>query len=131
METEESAGTPADTPRGPGSPADRIARQVLRLERAAPRALIPMRGSLLISAVRCVLSYAILPALAPLIGLSGVVSRPVSILLSATAVVLAVVSLRRVWAADWNHRWAYTAFSLVVLTLLSMVIVIDLRALTA
>jgi hypothetical protein len=111
------------------SPADRVARQLLRLERAAPRALIPMRGSLLISAVRCVLSYAILPALAPLVGLSGAVSRPVSIVLSAAAVVLAIVSLRRVWAADWNYRWAYTAFSLLVLALLGMVIVIDVRAL--
>lgn len=121
----------ADTPREPRSAADRIARQLLRLENVAPRALMPMRGSLLISAVRCVLSYAILPAVAPLVGLSGAVSRPVAIGLSATAMVLAVVSLRRVWAADWNYRWAYTAFSLVVLALLSMVIVIDIRALTA
>lgn len=128
---EKTAATPTGTPRPPRSPADRIARQLLRLENAAPRALIPIKGSLLISAVRCVLAYAILPAAAPLVGLSGALSRPVSIALSATAVVLAVVSLRRVWAADWNHRWAYTAFSLIVLALLSMVIVIDIRALLA
>ena len=120
-----------ETPGRPRSPADRIARQLLRLENTAPRSLLPMKGSLLISAVRCVITYAVIPALAPLVGLSGAVSRPVAIVLSAAAIVLAIVSLRRVWAADWKYRWAYTAFSLVVLVLLSMVIVIDVRALVA
>jgi hypothetical protein len=121
----------AEKQREPRSVADRVARQLLRLEDVAPRALFPMKGSLLISAVRCVITYAILPALAPLVGLSGAVSRPVAIVLSAAAIVLAVVSLRRVWAADWNYRWAYTAFSLTVLVLLSMTVVIDVWALLA
>lgn len=110
---------------------DRIARQFLRLEETAPRALMPIKGSLLISGVRCMLSYVLLPALAPLVGLSGWVSRPLSLLLTVAAIGLTVVSLRRVWAADWKYRWAYTAFSMVVLTLLTIVIVVDVRGLMA
>lgn len=108
---------------------DRIARRLLQLDGVEPRALMPMRGSLMISAVRCVLTYAILPVGLPLVGLSGAVGRPVSITLSLVAAVLAVVSLRRVWQADWSHRWAYTAFSTAVLVLLTIVVVVDVRAL--
>lgn len=145
--TAASTGTPArdrSTPRPRAEPAqgasgaqafdrrslpDQLARQLLRLEGTAPRSLIPLRGSLFVSAVRCVISYAILPVLAPLVGVSGMVARPVSIALSTAAAVLAVVSLRRVWAADWSYRWTYTGFSIVILTLLAIVILIDVRAL--
>lgn len=110
---------------------DRIARQLLRLEESAPRALVPIKGSLLISGIRCTLSYIVLPALAPLIGFYDWVGRPISILLTLTAIVLALMSLRRIWAADWKYRWPYTAFSVVVLTLLCIVIVVDVRGLMA
>lgn len=110
---------------------DRIARQLLRLEETSPRALVPIKGSLLISGIRCTLSYIVLPALAPLIGLYDWVGRPISILLTSAAIVLAVVSLRRVWAADWKYRWPYTAFSVVVLTLLCIVILVDVRGVMA
>jgi hypothetical protein len=109
---------------------DRVARQLLRLEDVAPRALMPVKGSLFISAARCVLTYAIIPAAVPVLGISGVMARPLSIVLSALAAILAIVSLRRVWMADWNHRWAYTAFTATVVALLVSVVLIDVRALT-
>lgn len=120
-----------DNPALPRSVPDRIARQLLRLEGTDPRALMPIKGSLLISGIRCTLSYLVLPLLAPLVGLSGWVSRPISILLTLAAIVLALVSLRRVWAADWKYRWSYTAFSAVVLSLMLIVIVVDVRGLLA
>jgi hypothetical protein len=111
----------------PPAVAGRIARQLLRLDGVEPRALFPLKGSLAISAIRCVLTYAIIPAAAPLISWLGVLARPLSIALSAVATVMAVVSLRRVWAADWTYRWAYTAFILVVLVLLAVVIAVDVN----
>ncbi|MEX0790568.1 MAG: hypothetical protein WD178_07320 [Actinomycetota bacterium] len=120
-----------ESPGLPKSVPDRIARQLLRLEGTDPRALMPIKGSLLISGIRCMLSYVVLPVLAPLIGLSGWVGRPISIVLTVAAIVLATVSLRRVWAADWKYRWYYTVFSAVVLTLLFIVIVVDVRGLMA
>ena len=113
----------------PRSAADRLARRVLRVENAEPRALMPLKGSLIISAVRCVITYALIPALLPVISGLGVLATPLSLALSLVATVMAIVSLRRVWLADWSGRWGYTAFIGVVLVVLAVVIAIDVRAL--
>lgn len=110
------------------STADRIARQLLLVERADPKAIFNLKGSLLISAVRCTLTYALIPLLAPIVSWAGVVAAPVALVLSVLAVVMAVNSLRRVWLADYRYRWQYTAFIVVVLGLLAMVITFDVRA---
>ena len=115
----------------PRSAADRLARRVLRVEHAAPRALMPLKGSLIISAVRCVITYALVPALAPVISGIGVLATPLSLALSLVAGVMAIVSLRRVWMADWSGRWGYTAFIGVVLVFLAVVIAVDVVALAA
>jgi hypothetical protein len=121
--------TSLDSP--PRSPADRLARRLLRIEGAEPRALMPLKGSLAISAVRCVITYAIVPALAPVVTGLGDLATPLSLVLSLLAAVMAVVSLRRVWLADWGARWGYTAFIGVVVALLTVVIVLDVRTLLA
>jgi heme O synthase-like polyprenyltransferase len=121
--------TPVQTP--PRSAADRLARQLLRVDQAEPRALMPLKGSLVISAVRCVITYAIIPAAAPVLTGLGGLAAPIAIVLSVVAAVMAVVSLRRVWLADWSRRWAYTTFILVVLALLATTVVFDVRSLLA
>jgi hypothetical protein len=113
----------------PRSAADHLARQLLRIDGLEPRALVSLKGSLLLSAVRCVLTYAVVPAAASIVGWLGVLATPLSLLLVVVAAVMAVNSLRRVWLAEWEHRWAYSAFIAVVLTILSVVIVIDVRTL--
>lgn len=117
--------TPTQAP--PRSAADRIARQLLRVENAEPRALMPLKGSLIISAVRCVITYAIIPAMAPLITGLGGLAAPIALVLSLVAAVMAIVSLRRVWLADWARRWGYTIFIGIVLVLLGVTMVFDLR----
>jgi prepilin signal peptidase PulO-like enzyme (type II secretory pathway) len=121
--------TPVQTP--PRSAADRLARQLLRVDQAEPRALMPLKGSLVISAVRCVITYAIIPAMAPVLTGLGGLAAPIAIILSVVAGIMAVVSLRRVWLADWSRRWAYTAFILVVLALLATTVVFDVRTMLA
>jgi len=113
------------------STADRIARQVLRIGEADHQALLSLKGSIWLSGIRCIITYAVLPALAPVVGWIGVLARPLSVLLVLAAMVLSIHSLRRVWLADWAQRWAYTAFISVVLVLLSVVLVVDVRALLA
>jgi hypothetical protein len=90
---------------------------------------MPLKGSLAISAIRCVITYAIVPALAPIVSGFGLVATPLSLALAIAAGVMAVVSLRRVWLADWARRWAYTAFIVVVLVLLTVAAAFDVRAL--
>lgn len=115
----------------PRSAADRLARQLLRVEGAEPRTLMPLKGSLIISAVRCVITYAMIPALAPVISGFDMIATPLSLALAVAAGVMAVVSLRRVWLADWARRWAYTAFIAVVLVLLAVAAAFDVRTLLA
>ena len=113
------------------STADRIARWVLRVEDAQPRALVPLQGSLVVSAIRCVITYAVIPALAPVVSWLGPLATPLSIALSLAAIVMAVTSLRRVWLADWSRRWGYTVFAMVVVAALVVLAAIDLRTLVA
>jgi prepilin signal peptidase PulO-like enzyme (type II secretory pathway) len=117
--------TPVQAP--PRSAADRLARQLLRVEQAEPRALMPLKGSLVISAVRCVITYAIIPAMAPVLTGLGGLAAPIALVLSLIAAVMAIVSLRRVWLADWSRRWGYTIFIGIVLVLLGVTMVFDLR----
>lgn len=121
------AATPQPAAPPVRSPLDRIVRQALLIQDASPRAMFELRGSLVLSAVRCVLTYAVIPLVVPLIGWAGVLAAPLSLALSAVAIVLAVTSLRRVWMADYRHRWPYTAFIVAAVVLLAIVIVGDVR----
>jgi hypothetical protein len=123
--------TEATQDQRPQTAADRLVRQLLVIENAAPRSIVTLKGSLVITAVRCILMYAVIPLLAPVVGWIGVVARPISLAMSTAAIGLAVYSLRRVWLADWRYRWAYTAFIATVVALLVIVIVLDVRALLA
>ena len=113
------------------SALDRLARQLLLIGDASPRALFDLKGSMLLAGVRCTLTYIVIPFGAPVLGWLGVLATPLSLAMSVVAVGLAVSSLRRVWMADYRHRWPYTAFIVVAVVLLAVVIVGDVRTLTA
>lgn len=112
-------------------PLDQLARRVLGLRDAEPRALFDLQGSLILSCIRCILTYVVIPIAVPLVNWAEVVATPLSLLLSVAAIGFAVRSLRRVWQADWRHRWAYTGFIAVVVGLLVVGIGFDLRTLLA
>ena len=111
------------------SAVDRIVRQLLLIGDASPRALFDLKGSMLIAGVRCTITYIIIPFGAPVIAVLGILGTPLSLALSVVAIVMAVSSLRRVWLADYVHRYAYSLFILVAVTLLAIVIVGDVRTL--
>jgi len=113
------------------SAVDRLVRQLLLIGDASPRALFDLKGSMLIAGVRCTITYIIVPFGAPVVAWLGVLGTPLSLALSLVAIVMAVSSLRRVWMADYRHRWPYSAFIVVAVTLLMIVIVGDVRTLTS
>ena len=121
-----ASGVVDDRPR---SAMERLVRRILLVEGAAPRSLMPMTGSLALSAVRCILSYVLIPILLPVVGWLGPVATPLSLALTLLAVGLAVRSLRRVWLADWSGRWGYTAFAGVVIVVLLALVAVDVRTL--
>lgn len=59
--------------------------------------------SILVSAVRCTLTYVILPFVTPIIGLAPGVGPVVGLLVGTIAIAANLFSIRRFWRAD--HRW--------------------------
>lgn len=115
--------------------ADRFMRRLLRVgppdrhgEAGAHRAF---RVAVLISAVRCLITYLLIPVLVPLLSLSGWVAAPVGIALCVVAVVNGVISMRRFWRADHPQRWTYTLFMAVIFAILTVALVSDLSRLGA
>lgn len=90
-----------------------------------------LRSSIIISGIRCIITYLLVPIVTPIIGFLGVLAAPLSIGLSVLAIVLGYNSLRRFWLADHRLRWRYTAFIAVVWALLLVGIGIDVANLVA
>ncbi|MCZ4326120.1 hypothetical protein [Brachybacterium paraconglomeratum] len=134
-ETPVPAGSRAACPVGPGAASGRTA---FRSDRAADRAMrwllgirepAPSSGAgahrafrvaVVISALRCTITYVAIPVLIPLLSLAGWIAGPVGLALCAIAAVNGVVSVRRFWRADHAQRWTYTAFIVVVFVILTI-----------
>ncbi|MDN5570199.1 MAG: hypothetical protein L0G22_02890 [Propionibacteriaceae bacterium] len=110
---------------------DRVARRVLGVQAvaagAADGAHRAFRISVLVSAIRCLITYLAVPLLVPVLSLTGQVAAPIGLVLCAYAMVNGVVSVRRFWRADHRHRWVYTAFMAVVFVVLAVAVVSDLN----
>jgi hypothetical protein len=78
-----------------------------------------------VSAVRCTLTYLVIPVVAPVLGLAGVLAVPVSLVLTVVAMAMAITGLRRFWMADHRARWQYTIFIVIVLGFLVTAFVFD------
>lgn len=92
----------------------------------------PQRGfsrSILISGIRCVLTYVILPFVTPLIGLAPGVGPTIGLIVGTVAIAANVFSIRRFWRAD--HRWKkpVTVLHSAVIGLLVVLLYLDLTQL--
>jgi uncharacterized membrane-anchored protein len=118
------------------TPADISMRRLLRLPLDAPKASEAsarslVERSLLISMVRCLLTYIVLPFVAPVIGVGLGVTPVVGVVVGTVAIVANVASVRRFWRADHRYRWHYTALASVIVVLLTWLIVVDIAELLA
>jgi hypothetical protein len=114
----------------PRPAADVAVRRLLRIpdgppapEDAAQRAF---STSILVSATRCLVTYIVLPFLAPVLGLAAGVGPALGIPIGVVAIGSNVLTIRRFWAADHRWRWAYTAIALTVIALLLVLMVEDI-----
>ncbi|HKA84419.1 MAG TPA: hypothetical protein VKD21_11180 [Acidimicrobiales bacterium] len=119
----------------PRPAADVAVRRLLRIpdgppapEGAAQRAF---STSILVSATRCMLTYIVLPFVAPALGLAAGVGPAVGIPIGVVAIGSNVLTIRRFWAADHRWRWAYTGVALTVIALLLVLMVEDVVGLVA
>jgi hypothetical protein len=107
-------------------------RRLLRVrtgETSARSAENVFGASLLLSTVRCLLTYVLLPLLKPVVDLSGGVGPVLGLLIGTVSAVAIVASMRRFWAADHRLRWAYTSIGGAILVLLAVGAVGDVVAL--
>ncbi len=127
-----NVGSSATTHPGDASPLDAFMRRLLRLpagtdpEQTAEKAF---GTSLLISTVRCLLPYVLLPLLKPVIDLSGGVGPVVGLVIGAVSATAIVYSMRRFWRASHRWRWSYTVLGAGILVLLVVQAVGDVAAL--
>ena len=110
--------------------ADQFMRRLLRIpaDRAKgtrKEANKAFSTSILVSAVRCILTYIVLPFVAPVLGIAKDVGPWIGIPIGVAAIVCNVLSMRRFWAADHKWRWAYTGIATVVIGFLLVLMATD------
>lgn len=115
---------------GERSAADRFMRRLLRVSTRdttvvgdAHRAF---RTSVVVSGLRCLVSYVLIPVLIPVLNVAGVLAAPIGIALCAVAVVNGIISVRRFWVSDHRSRWMYTWFMAVVFAVLAVALYADI-----
>jgi len=97
-------------------------------DQAAPAESV-FSKSVVISGIRCVLTYVIFPFVAPIIGITSSVGAIVGVLIGIVAIVFNVLSIRRLFAADHKYKWLAGGMNLAVIGLLLILFVVDSQTL--
>lgn len=104
---------------------------------AAPAARTTSRGdqvaaerafskSVAVSAVRCTLTYVLIPFVFPIIGFGTGVGPWIGVPIGVAAIVANLVSIRRFHRADHKWKWPMTAINIAIIGLLVVLVVSDL-----
>ena len=102
-----------------------------RVPAAPRRAENALTVSLLFSGVRCILQYALLPFLLPILGIAADAALPILLLINALAILAIYFSLRRFWSIGYARRWTYLAVAAAALLFLLAFTVYDIIKLSA
>ena len=127
-----SVGQSVITARDDASPVDAFMCRLLRIPTGSDpdrKAEKVFGTSILISTVRCLLTYVLLPLLKPAIDLTGGVGPILGLTIGVVSAAAIVYSMRRFWAANHRMRWAYTVIGGGILVLLAVQAVGDVAAL--
>ncbi len=83
-------------------------------------------ASIALSALRCLVSYVLLPVVSPALGAAAGVGPAIGIPLSVIALVFDVRGIRRFWLANHRWRWAMSVLYLAVMALVMNLLVSDI-----
>lgn len=113
------------------SPADFAMRRLLRIPDGPPSADDAsahrlFSASILISAVRCLLGYVVLPILTPMLGAAAGAGPAIGLPIGLVALVFDVRGIRRFWLADHRWRWPITALYSAVIVLVMVLVISDI-----
>jgi ABC-type iron transport system FetAB permease component len=100
-------------------------RAVARLLHVQPQPLVlweavattsswPFETALLVSAVRCILRYIVLPFVLPLWGIATGAALGILLTVDVIATIAIVATLRRLWRLQHPRRWQYLALAVLV-----------------
>lgn len=123
---------PSEVVEAERSAADRFMRRLLRVEGAKKTPFINrdahrnFRVAIIVSGVRCLITYLLIPILVPIVGFAGVLAAPLGIALCLVAGVNGVVSVRKFWVSDHRGKWMYTWFIVFVFAVLAISLVSDI-----
>jgi len=87
--------------------------------------------SIVLSALRCLLSYVFFPILSPALGLATGVGPAIGIPIALLALFFDVVGIRRFWATDHRWRWQMTGVYACVMVLVTALLVGDIAHLVS
>lgn len=87
--------------------------------------------SLAFSGARCILQYAVLPFVLPLVGVAADATVPILLLINLAAMASIYFSLRRFWTIGYAHRWRYLVVASAALVLLAAFTAYDIVKLGA
>ncbi|MGD0441143.1 MAG: hypothetical protein ABSB52_11025 [Acidimicrobiales bacterium] len=128
---ESGAGRAGSAP----SSLDRTIRRLLRVPEGPPSADDAsahriFSASIMISGLRCLLGYVVLPVLSPVLGAAAGAGPVIGLPIGIVALVFDVRGIRRFWLANHRWRWAITALYSVVIVLVAALVISDVVRLT-
>ena len=85
--------------------------------------------SMVISGIRCTLSYVVFPWLLPLLGVAGGITAGLGLPIGLVAIFFNVWSIRRFWKSNHNLKWIVAAINVSVIILLLILVAIDISEL--
>ena len=86
---------------------------------------------MVVSGIRCTLTYVIFPWVLPAIGIAGGFGAGVGLSLGAIAIAFNIWSIWRFWRADHRYKWAVTIINSGVMVLLLIMATIDINNLVS
>ena len=85
--------------------------------------------SMVISGIRCTLTYVVFPWLLPLLGIAGGITAGLGLPIGLIAIFFNLLSIRRFWKSDHNLKWIVVCVNVGVIILLSILVAIDISEL--
>jgi hypothetical protein len=111
------------------SRGDLIVRKILRIRDRPAGTGGSVYGtfqrSMMISALRCTLTYLVFPFVLPAVGIATNVGPALGITIGVVAMTCDVFTIRRFFAADHRWRWHFSAIASIVIVLLTVLLVQD------
>ncbi len=113
------------------SRADVLVRQLLRVpehhQGGAPAGAVrAFRKSMVISTIRCTLTYLVFPFVLPALGLVAGTGVVIGLVIGIIAMVCDVFAIRRFFAVDHKWRWRFSAIAVAVMCLLAVLLIQDI-----